>query len=67
MVSESYVGEGRCLSYLTDGAVGSLTRGPNRPHISYATAPAVKSLKLSPLENKLLSGPAGHWWVDSVN
>ena len=37
------------------------------PHVSDATAPTVKSLKLSPLENKLLFGSAGHMWVDSVN
>ena len=30
------------------------------PHVSYATAPAVMSLKLSPLEKKLLFGSAGH-------
>ena len=59
MESESCAGEERRF-YLTAGAVGGLTRGPNRPHVSYATAPAVKSLKL-------LFGSAGHRWVASVN
>ena len=59
MKSESYVGEGRCF-YLTAGAVGRLTHGPNRPHVSYATALVVKS-------QKLLFGSAGHRWVASVN
>ena len=32
-----------------------------------ATAPAIKSLKLSPLEKKLMFSSAGHRWVASVN
>ena len=59
MESESYAEE-ECCFYLTAGAVVLLTRGPNRPHVSYATTPAVKSLKL-------LFGSVGHRWVASVN